>query len=222
MYYSSANPLRKVLAALTLLSFSSSILTIHASPTRPHEPFGLVERVPNEDPYPNNAGIEAAYVPGQQPSVFFSNIGDTNQAERDRPDTFAGTVGGRTFRTAFTPGFTDRRSGSGGRTAYADFAKRFSAVFAEQATGTAYVLLRDDPNGPHVNSVWTLYERPALENGNKVNEIVKVDPSTFAQTILWTRPGAKVKAKRDVPDKRAFVLDWDAPADGPYWLAPGQ
>ena len=222
MYYLSESLFQQLRAAFVLLLFSSSILSVLASPIRTSENADILERAPAQDPYPDNAGIEAAYVAGQQPSVFFSNIGAQSQADRDKPDTFAATIGGRTFKTAFTAGFTDRRSGPGGRQFYSDFAKRFSTVFAEQATGTAYVLLRDDPDGPHPNSVWTLFERPALENGNKVNEIVKVDPATFAQTVLWTRPTSKAKAKKDVPGKREYVLDWDAPADGPYWLAPGE
>lgn len=220
MHFSS---LRQFFVACAFFLFSTSIFGALAIPVTSQEPAALLERAPAPDPYEDKAGIEAAYVAGDKPSVFFSNIGATNQQERDAPDTFAGSIGGRTFKSAFNAGFTDRRGGPGGRTFYRAFAQRFSEVFAEQATGTAYVLMRDDPNGPHPNSVWTLYERPALENGNKVDKIVKVNPSDFSQTTtLWTRSGSKVKAKKDVPDKRDYVLDWDAPADGPYWLAPGE
>lgn len=220
MHFPISNPLRQLPALLLL----SSIFSALALPTTPQEPAAeLLSRGPVHDPYPDNTGIENAYLAGSQPSVFFSNLGPTSQEQRDWPDTFANQIGGRTFRMAYPAGFCERRSGAGGRTAYQPFAVRFSSVFAQQATGTAYVLMRDDPDGPHPNSVWAEFERPALENGGAVDRIVKVDPTRgFAQEDLWVRAGARRSARRDVPDGREYVLDWDAPADGPYWLAPGE
>ncbi|KIX07931.1 uncharacterized protein Z518_02585 [Rhinocladiella mackenziei CBS 650.93] len=184
---------------------------------------GIFDRAPATDPYPDHAGCAAAHVNDGKPSVFFSNLGSTTPAQRAAPDTFAATIGGKTFMNGFgnQPGnpskrFTDRWSGPGSR--------KFSEVFAQQATGTAYVLLRatSGANGPKSNSVWTVLERSALEANPNVPKIVLVDPVTFAPSDLWVRgvdPPTTVKAKRQ---SGVIVLDWDAPADGPYWLAPNE
>jgi hypothetical protein len=192
---------------------------------------GVFARAPATDPYPDHAGCTAAHINDGKPSVFFSNLGATTPDERMAPDRFAQTIGGKTFMNGFgvQPGdpsklFTDRWSGPGSKIFYKEFAQRFSTVFAEQATGTAYVLLRDTSgtNGPKADSVWTKLERPALEENPNVPKIVRVDPVTFAQSNLWVRgvdPPSTVKAKRQ---SGVIHLDWDAPADGPYWLAPDE
>lgn len=228
-----AKPGRFLRQLAVALSVSQLLVGSHPALARPltePESGDLVNRVPASNPYPDLQGCRDAHQASSKPSVFFSNLDPKNQADRDKPDTFAASIGGQTFKLAFgtqpsdsSKPFTDRRTGAGSRTFYKQFARDFSQAFAEKATGIAYVLLRDTTgaDGPRSDSVWTVVERPALEANTAVSKIVKVDPKDLSQTDLWVRPAAS-KVKRAPPASGVFSLDWDTPGDGPYWLAPGE
>lgn len=235
---STSSPPKLLAFFLALLLTSSNLGPASASPID----FGeLEERAPAKDQYPNAETISEHYVPFAGPSVFFSNAWPEPPTadQRNVPDRFAATIGGRTVRNAFgnqpdTPGvsrpdrlYTDRWLGQDdGRIFYKEFAKRFSIVFAQKASGVVYVLLRATGGafGPRSDSVWTVYERPALEGNTAVTKIVMVNPDTFAQSDLWVRPAKRNEgetSRNEIEVKRdgIFSLDWASPADGPYWLS---
>jgi len=225
----SSNALLRLLA-FVFAGFLASLLASSAvaSPIAAVDSKEIIERAPAPDPYPDLATCAAHVNLGPDKTVFFSNMEQSSDG-RTAPDRFAQSIGGATFKTAFgtQPGnpnkmFTDRWSGGGSRTYYPQFAQRASLVLAQKASGIVYVLLRDDPNGPRDDSVWSKIERTALEQNSAVTKIVKVNPADFSQQIdLWLPPTtASRMSKRDVPG--GIILDWPAPADGPYWLNPGQ
>ncbi|PYI22640.1 hypothetical protein BO99DRAFT_440456 [Aspergillus violaceofuscus CBS 115571] len=66
-----------------------------------------------------------------------------------------------------------------------------SQALAESCSGTVYFFTPESNDGTDpVTNVWNVYEHPALTRNAKVQQIIKVDPGTSSQVVIWTKGDA--------------------------------
>ena len=59
-----------------------------------------------------------------------------------------------------------------------------SAEYARQASGKVYVVLGESVRA---DSVWLTYELPTLKQNPNVSQIIRIDPKTLVETVIYTR-----------------------------------
>ncbi|RAK79653.1 uncharacterized protein BO72DRAFT_33895 [Aspergillus fijiensis CBS 313.89] len=71
------------------------------------------------------------------------------------------------------------------------WASLLSQAMGESCTGTVYFFTPEANDGTNpVTNVWNVYEYPALTRNSKVQQIIKVDPNTNKQEVMWTKGDA--------------------------------
>ncbi|PYH82266.1 hypothetical protein BO82DRAFT_413940 [Aspergillus uvarum CBS 121591] len=66
-----------------------------------------------------------------------------------------------------------------------------SQALGEACSGTVYFFTPESNDGTDpVTNVWNVYEHPALTRNAKVQQIIKVDPDTSSQVVIWTKGDA--------------------------------
>ena len=127
---------------------------------------------PDRSDYPRDDEIRQAYIPTNGSTVFFSALLDLDPAYN-----FAQSVGGVIIRQAFHTRFTIR--GGRSRQWYLDFGDRLLGVFAERASGDAYVVT-DLSYRFWRWSQWSRIEYHTLKNNGDVTSVILVDYTNFA------------------------------------------
>ena len=61
-----------------------------------------------------------------------------------------------------------------------------SMEYAKQASGKVRVVLGENVRA---DSVWLTYELPALKQNTNVSQIIKIDPKTLEEIIIYARGG---------------------------------
>lgn len=184
---------------------------------------------PDTSDYPTDDEIRAAYIAPSGPSVFFSMIpsdyGGPNQGGSNVAYKFAQSIGGVIFRGTFPKKYTNMN----GRSAawYQNFADRFSGVFAEKASGTAYIV---GPWEGEIDAcrVWQRIKYPTLQDNLEISRVTLVDYTNFEnqKIILGTRKRhsalisrftASTRAPAALFDKRqeASCFDWEGDGEDP-------
>lgn len=127
---------------------------------------------PDESNYPNDDEIRSAYMPSHGPSVFYSGIGDGDQAE-----AFAVSIGGIILKDAFPTNYT--RYGGRGSKWYGNYIDRASGIFAEKASGEVFFVGMWNLEVDRCR-VWGRIEYPSLLANPHVTKVTLVDYSNFA------------------------------------------
>lgn len=113
-------------------------------------------------------------------AVFWSGIqgGDSTAA------AWVGRNGGATLETIMAQRGITLPTWDANNPAAVSAWRSASADFAAGARGNVRVLQAD---AVRINSVWAEVEFPALRSNPNVTSITAVNPSTGAETILWSR-----------------------------------
>ncbi|KAF2105788.1 hypothetical protein BDV96DRAFT_591868 [Lophiotrema nucula] len=169
---------------------------------------------PDDSDYPSDDDIRGAYIAPSGASVFWSQIG-TSQAPYD----FAQSIGGVIVRGTYPKGYTNQNKRSSQW--IQDFRDRFSAIYAEKASGEVFFVAPFD-NKIDACRIWSRMELPSLMDNSDVTKITLVDYTNFANKKTIWEPTSIPFSKREeainqLLSKRADQAcnDWDGYGDDP-------
>lgn len=158
---------------------------------------------------------DAVTAPPQDGSLFFTGL--RSNAEINVAKGYAESHGLTHVSKAYPDGFTNLYRYKAKPERLVQFQKDYMQAFAEESSGTAYVMMFDNTE-PSPDSIFSTIELPALQNSAQVDKIVRLsyftppdDPSTSTD-VIWARaPDALPYA----PGRcRVHFTQYDVPEDG--------
>ncbi|KAJ3506538.1 hypothetical protein NMY22_g17218 [Coprinellus aureogranulatus] len=171
----------------TLLAFILATLSacVHAAPIPPPgTDASLLPRGVCPSLEEIRTDIKARMKNGGQNTVFY-----TNPAKDDEALTFALTLSpvGNTWNNVVDDKLFDdyTQKTTGNPPENRKIINRISAVLAQEASGTAYLVTKGGQIKPE--GVWMKFEFPNIQRNTKVEKVIQYDLETKQQTEIWVK-----------------------------------